>query len=338
MPSSRNSRRIVIVGATTLRGKELADLLKERIPTADLKLLDEEIAAGMLTEAAGEPAIIRSVDPESFEGARIVFFAGKPEFAAKHADDALRNSPVVVDLSGGLRDRADIRQWIPSLDTVLPAPAVAGRKASKAYYSPSAPVIISCALAAGLMQWSPVGVSIVFLQPVSERGQEGIEELERQTVSLLSFQPIGQTVFDAQVAFNVMDRYGEASAERLGATRESIARDVASYLASRAAVPAVQLLQAPVFHSHGFSAFAELKASPDPSEVEAGLTVAGFKFPDGDKSAPSLISAAGEAKPLLGHVERDPNRRGGYWFWGAADNLRVTAENAVAIADRVLEF
>jgi aspartate-semialdehyde dehydrogenase len=337
MPSSKDSPRIVIVGATTLRGKELVDLLKERVPSADLKLLDEEIAAGILTEAAGEPAIIQSVDPESFENARIVFFAGKPEFAAKHADDALRNSPVVIDLSGGFRDRADVQQWIPSLDAMLPPAMPSAVKSSGGYYSPSAPVIISCAFAAGLMEWSPTGASIVFLQPVSERGQEAIEELEKQTVSLLSFQPIGKTVYDAQVAFNVMDRYGDASAERLGATRESIARDIANYLGSRTHVPTIQLLQAPVFHSHGFSAFAELKSSPEPGAVEKSLAAAGFQFPEGDQSAPSLISAAGEPKPLLGHVERDPNRRGGYWFWGAAYNLRVTAENAVAIAERVLQ-
>src|SRR5580692_9750392 len=121
MPSSKDSPRIVIVGATTLRGKELVDLLKERIPSADLKLLDEELAAGILTEAAGEPAIIQSVDPDSFENARIVFFAGRPEFAAKHADEALRSAPFVIDLSGGLRDRTDIQQWIPSIDAALPS-------------------------------------------------------------------------------------------------------------------------------------------------------------------------------------------------------------------------
>jgi aspartate-semialdehyde dehydrogenase len=337
MHSPTDSPRIVIVGATTLRGKELVDLLKERIPSAELTLLDEEIAAGILTEAAGEPAIIQSVDPESFENARIVFFAGKPEFAAKHANDALRDSPFVIDLSGGFRNRGDAPQWIPALDAALPPVRAVGGNASKGYYSPSAPVIISCALAAGLVEWSPTGTSIVFLQPVSERGQEAIEELEKQTVSLLSFQPIGKTVYDAQVAFNVMDRYGEASTERLGAARESIARDVANYLGSRAPIPAIQLLQAPVFHSHGFSAFAELKASPEPGAVEKSLAAAGFKFPEAEESAPSLISAAGEAQPLLGHVERDPNRRGGYWFWGAADNLRVTAENAVAIAERILQ-
>jgi aspartate-semialdehyde dehydrogenase len=337
MPPSKDSPKIVIVGATTLRGKELVGLLKERIPAANLKLLDEEIAAGILTEAAGEAAIIQSVDPDSFEDGRIVFFAGKPDFAAKHAPDALNGSTIVIDLSGGLRDRPGVRQWIPSLDAALTSVQSTVAMGHKAFYSPSAPVIISCALAAGLKRWAPTGLSVVFLQPVSERGQEAIEELERQTVSLLSFQPIEKTVFDAQVAFNVMDRYGEASAERLGATREFLARDIGNYLNNRATIPAIQLLQAPIFHSHGFSAFAELKDSPEPSAVQASLAAAGFKFPESDEPAPSVISAAAEAKPLLGHVERDPNRRSGYWFWGAADNLRVTAENAVMIAEKVLE-
>lgn len=93
--------RIVIVGATSLRGKELVEVLKERFPSADLKLLDEEIAAGVLTDAAGEPAIVQSVDDESFEGARIVFFAGKPDFSAQHAAAALRGAPNVIDMSGG---------------------------------------------------------------------------------------------------------------------------------------------------------------------------------------------------------------------------------------------
>ena len=46
--------------------------------------------------------------------------------------------------------------------------------------------------------------------PVSERDQAGIEELESQTASLLSFREIAQPVFDAQVAFNLLARYGES--------------------------------------------------------------------------------------------------------------------------------
>lgn len=326
----------MIVGATSLRGKELVTLLEERFPSADLKLLDEEIAAGLLIEAAGEPAIVQSVEKESFEGARIVFFAGKADFAARHASDALRDASAVIDLSGGLRARPEARPWIPSLDAILPPPISPEGRGSKAYLSPTAPVIISCALAAGLRKWSPTGTSIVFLQPVSERGQEGIEELERQTVSLLSFQPIAKHVFDTQVAFNVVNGYGEASSERLSDSRTALARDVATYLGSRIPIPGIQVLQAPVFHAHSFSAFAELKGSPDVFAIDAEMAAAGFQIASTGEVAPSAIAAAGEAKPLLAHAERDPNHASGYWFWGAADNLRVTAENAVAIAESIL--
>jgi aspartate-semialdehyde dehydrogenase len=329
--------RIVIVGATSLRGKELVEVLKERFPSADLKLLDEEIAAGVLTDAAGEPAIVQSVDDESFEGARIVFFAGKPDFSAQHAAAALRGAPNVIDTSGGFRDRPDTRPWIPTLDAIFPPPSSGEGPEYRAYFSPSSPVIIASVLAAVLKQWNPSTTSIVFLQPVSERGQEGIEELERQTVNLLSFQPIAQPIFDAQVAFNVLDRYGESNSQPLAETRKDIARNIAAYLDGRASVPAVQLLQAPVFHSHAFTGFVELAGSPEPNQIEDQLAAAGFLFPDAGEPAPSAISAAGASRPLLGHVERDPNHWSGYWFWGVADNLRLSAENAVAIAERILD-
>jgi aspartate-semialdehyde dehydrogenase len=336
--SSGSSPRVVIVGATSLRGKELVEVFKERFPSANLKLLDEEIAAGLLMDAAGEPAVIQSVDEESFAGAKIVYFAGDAAFSAKHADAALRVAETVIDLSGGLRDRRDARPWIPALDSIFPPPISfeAGQR-PKAFLSPLAPAIIASALAAVLGQWNPSTCSIVFLQPVSERGTEGIEELEHQTVSLLSFQPIAQPVFDAQVGFNILKSFGEKNRQPLGEIRNAISRDVAAYLNKRASVPAIQLLQVPVFHSHSFTAFAELAGAPEPADMEAQLAAAGFQFPGEGESAPSAISAAGESRPLMGHVERDPNHWHGYWFWGVADNLRLSVENAVNIAERVLD-
>ncbi len=78
MPSGRsNSHRVAIVGASSLRGKELKQVLEDRhFPASDVVLLDESVVAGTLTEAAGEPTFIRALDEESFEGARFVFFAG----------------------------------------------------------------------------------------------------------------------------------------------------------------------------------------------------------------------------------------------------------------------
>ena len=56
MPSfERESQRIVIAGASSLLGAELKSLLEEsRFAAYDFRLVDEELAAGTLTEVAGE--------------------------------------------------------------------------------------------------------------------------------------------------------------------------------------------------------------------------------------------------------------------------------------------
>jgi hypothetical protein len=70
MPFERDSNRIVIAGASSLLGAELKSLLEEsRFAASDFRLLDEELAAGTLTEAGGEPAVIRPVEEDSFVGA-----------------------------------------------------------------------------------------------------------------------------------------------------------------------------------------------------------------------------------------------------------------------------
>ena len=107
--------------------------------------------------------------------------------------------------------------------------------------------MISCTLAAALATLSPRTIAATLFPPVSERDQPGIDELETQTTNLLSFRPIEQTIFDTQVAFNLLSKYGDESKPSLESTRAAIARDVAQYLAGRAPVPAIQLIQTPVF-------------------------------------------------------------------------------------------
>ena len=71
------STRIVIAGASSLLGAELKSLLEEsRFAASDFRLLDEEIAAGTLTEAGGEAAVIRPVEEDSFSRANFVGVCG----------------------------------------------------------------------------------------------------------------------------------------------------------------------------------------------------------------------------------------------------------------------
>src|SRR5580658_9103430 len=104
MPSGRSkSHRVAIVGASSLRGKELKQVLEDRhFPASDIVLLDESILAGTLTEAAGEPTFIRALDKESFEGARFAFFAGTTHDAEQNWRVAQTSGATVVDLTGAL--------------------------------------------------------------------------------------------------------------------------------------------------------------------------------------------------------------------------------------------
>ncbi|PYU27719.1 MAG: hypothetical protein DMG32_05465 [Acidobacteria bacterium] len=339
MPLPEHSLRVAIAGATTLRGKDLKYWLEEGgFPASEIRLVDEELASGALTDVAGEPAIVQSATESSFEGLRFVFFAGSAAFAAQHGPAADRAGASVIDMTGGLWAGSRARLWVPRLDALIspPTPSALPNDHYHTWVTPSTPAILACSLAAAFAELSPVRLVIVFLQPVSVRGEEGITELEGQTIKLLSIQPIPQLVFDTQVAFNLTDRWGAASVEKLSDARTAITREVQRYLADRISLPAVTLVQAPVFYGHAFAAWAEFKNLVSEETLTAKLKIAGFKVVPPDEPGPSNLTAAGEAQPMITMPERDANVAHGYWFWGAADNFRVASVNATQIAERLL--
>lgn len=339
MPLPEHSLRVAIAGATSLRAKDLKYWLEEGgFPAAEIRLVDEETASGTLTEVAGEPAIVQSINESSFEGLRFVFFAGSAAFAAKHGPAADRAGASVIDMTGGEWAGSRARPWIPQLDALLspPAPSALPNDHYHTWVAPSTPAIVACSLAAAFAELSPLRLAIVFFHPVSERGDEGVTELEGQTIKLLSFQTIPQQVFDTQVAFNLTARWGEGSKDRLSDTRTRIAREVQRYLAGRISLPAITLVHAPVFYGHAFSAWAEFKHPVDEESLIAKLKSVGFNVIPPDEPSPSNLAVAGETQPMITIPERDPNVPRGYWFWGAADNFRLASVNATHIAERLL--
>lgn len=339
-------RKIAIVGAGSPRGKELRDVLEERgVASAGLRLLDEDISVGTLTRSGDEATLIAAVDEASFAEAGLVFFAGGAEMAERHARQALAAGAHVIDLSEdpGLGQAAP---RIPALDPLLGRPEEAAAPESGApvpkhgegarlLRSPSAAAIVAASLAAAFARFDSARLAVTFLRPVSERGQEGIDELERQTVRLLSFQPVSEGLFGAQVAFNLMEAYGADAAPSLATVRGAIARDVARVIGSRAPMPALHVIQVPVFFSYGFTAYAALEAPAEIPAIEAALASAGLAVAPEQEPQPTSMSVIGRPEPVLGRVVRDGNREAGYWLWGAADNVRVVAANAAAIAEQL---
>ena len=119
MSLERESTRIVIAGASSLLGAELKSLLEQgRFAVADFRLLDEELAAGTLTEAGGEAVVIQPVEDDSFKRARFVFFTGSPAFTKANLDLALRSGALVIDLSGHSASVAEAVPWFRGFDSL----------------------------------------------------------------------------------------------------------------------------------------------------------------------------------------------------------------------------
>lgn len=338
MPSGLSHHdRIAIVGASSLLGKELKRVLEDRnFPSSEIILLDTSESAGTLTEAGGEPTFIRTLEEDSFEHARFAFFTGSVADAAQNIEAALAARATVIDLTGASLKSTGAVISIPSLSTVLlPVPTKPSIPCA-VYYSPPVPVLLAATVSAALSKFSPTRLATTLFPPVSEFQQAGVDELESQTASLLSFRPISQAIFDSQVAFNLLDRFGETVNPSLDQTRRQISAVVYQFLSGRAPIPAIQLIQAPVFYGYAFSAYSDLSSVVSPDQLHAAFAALGVRIIPHDDPSPSNVSVSGEDEIQLSVIRPDDAHRDSFWFWGVADNLRFAANNAARIAEDLL--
>jgi len=325
--------RIVIAGASSLLGAELKSVLEEsRFAGADFRLVDEETATGTLTEAGGEAAVIQPVEEDSFNRANLIFFAGSPQFTIANWNLAIRSGARVIDLSGMKAEREASCPWFPE----LPGKALTFPERETMFSVLSAPAACSALLSLALKYLGLKNLSITHFYPASEAGRVGIEELESQTAKLLSMQPIGSDVFGTQVAFTLLDQYEASARANLRDALGLIRFQVQQALDDFGLVPALNLIQAPIFYGAGFSALAEVDSGADAFKITQACREAGFHVHKSEDGTLGTLTVAGENLMFLSSPKRDPSRAGLWWFFGAADNIRLPAHNAVKLAERLL--
>lgn len=332
MPN-RHAQRIVIAGASSLLGNEVKTVLEEsRFAGWDLRLVDEELVAGTLTEAGGEATLIQRVEEDTFHGARYAFLAGSVEFAKSCMAPARASGATIIDLSHASISNPDAVPWFPRIQA-LTGKTVSRSARTFSVFSAGGTAISSLALALRRLGLKRL-VGVMF-QPVSEAGRPGIEELETQTSQLLSFQSVGEEVFATQAAFNLLPRYGSESRLNLHERLLRIRAEVSAALADPGedANIALKLIHAPVFYSLTFSACADLGEMAGKEAIVDACKEARFSFVDDSEAAPSNVSVAGENSVFLRMPETDAAREGSWWFWGAADNLRLPASSGCKLAD-----
>jgi aspartate-semialdehyde dehydrogenase len=173
-------------------------------------------------------------------------------------------------------------------------------------------------------------------EPASEQGQKGMDELHQQTVNLLSFQSLPKDVFDAQVAFNLIERYGQKSRLSLDSLARRVRRHYRNLAGAEQPQPALMTLQPPVFHSNSLAIFLEMELGVDLERLSQALsgdhvTLSGTE----DDSQPNNVNTAGQSNILVS-LKLEPENPNGIWLWVAGDNLRIAAMTAVECAESMI--
>jgi aspartate-semialdehyde dehydrogenase len=331
---------IALVGSDSLVGREVRDIVATSDADIKLRLLaDTAEIAGALTRLGDEPAVVGGLRADSLEGVRGVFLAGSAESSQKVLELAAQEPGVtVIDLTGVAEERPDAR---------VRAPLVESEEDAEDYDSAVQVIAHPAAIALALFlrrlhSIEPVRASVIqIFAPASEYGTAGVEELQGQTVSLLSFKKLPHAIFDTQVSFAMLAEYGEEAKASLEETEMRIERHLASLLAlpgsgEGAPMPSLRLIQAPVFHGYSFGAWVEFESNPGMETLESGLANASIDVRGSDLEAPTNVGQAGQGGISVGAISPDRNHAEACWFWIVADNLRVTAENGVAVARQLV--
>jgi aspartate-semialdehyde dehydrogenase len=326
-----NRPLVAIVGSGSLLGRELRELLAE-LPVRTRLIGADTDEAGVLTEESGEPVVMTELDEENLGGARVVMLAGSAESSRRALQIVSKGTsrPAIVDLTYTLDDHPDSFLRAPAVEPAHFAAPGLGRHVV-AHPAAIAVALFLCRLhSVGAVRQAIVQI----FEPASERGHRGIEELERQTVNLLSFKPLPKTVYDEQVGFNLLARYGAEAREPLEAVETRVERHLASLLSlqNKVAMPSLRVIQAPVFHGHSISVWAEFEENPGAAAFEASLGSAQVDVRGRDLDPPNIVGMAGQSGIAVGAITADRNNPRACWFWVVGDNIRIMAENAVAVA------
>jgi len=338
-PSAKKTNlfTVAIVGAAALKGKEVRDVLGERnFPSIDFKLLDEEDALGQLEQVNDEPAFIQGVLPEHLEGVDFAFLTADETFISKTWATVRDSGSEIIDLSYALENNTEMALRAPWIERELGRTHTAALESEPVVIAQPAAVVMALLLAR-LQKASPIALaSAVIGQPASEYGRRGMDELHDQTVNLLSFQQMPSSIFGTQAAFNLFAQPVDGAHPSLREVEARIIRHFQSIVHDEIALPAVLLVQAPVFHGYTIAMYVQTSNSVNSSELEKALSGPHITVTSEQDEFPSNVNVAGSSE-ILASVRSDGTGGNGFWVFAACDNLRVSAIQAVECAEEMVQ-
>ena len=327
---------IAVVGATGVVGEALFEILAERkFPVGEVYALASERSIGRTVSFGSRRLDVNDLAEFDFSRVRIGLFSAGAGVSDVYAPIAAAAGCVVIDNTSRFRNEDDIPLVVPEVNPEK----IADYRHRGIIANPNCSTIQMVVALKPI--YDAVGIeriNVATYQAVTGAGRAAVEELAKNSVAMLSGQPV-KTKGDAkQIAFNAVPHID--AFQDNGYTREEMKMvwETQKILGDDDIAVNPTAVRIPTFFGHSEAVHIETRAKISAAEVRELLQKApGVTLLDGaaEGEYPTAVTDASGTDPVyVGRVREDISHPTGIDLWIVADNIRKGAAlNSVQIAE-----
>ena len=331
------SIKIAVVGATGNVGREILNILDERMfPCDEVVALASRKSMGRELSYGNKTLKVKNLETYDFSDIDIALFSAGSKISEKWGPIAASAGAIVIDNSSFWRYHDDVPLIVPEVNP----DDIKDFKKRGIIANPNCSTSQLVVVLKPLHDFAKITrVVVSTYQSVSGAGNAAMEELFNQTKGIFVNQAAEPENFTRQIAFNVIphidifhdDGFTKEEWKMLSETKKIIDKNIKL---------TATCVRVPVFVGHSEAVNIEFEKSISPEKARAILRDSpGVMLVDDpeDEKYVTPIECVGDYATFVSRVREDISVKNGLAMWVVSDNLRKGAAlNAVQIAELLL--
>ena len=330
--------KVGILGASGAVGREMIKVLEERnFPIDELKLFASPRSVGKEVLFNGKSIKIELAQLGAFKGLDFVLGAASNAVAKEFADDIVKCGAVFIDNSSAFRMDPDIPLVVPEINA---QDAKNNKKGIIA--NPNCSTIITLVAVNAINKLSKIKAIVASTyQATSGAGAAGPVELEEQMNALVNGGEINASVFQYQIAENLIPQIGSFLDNGYTTEEMKMQNEGRKILHNPELKVTCTCVRVPVVRSHSISATVITEDKLTVDEVKNAIAAcSGCKLYDDpeNKVYPMPLVTSDQDLVFVGRIREDIVNDNAITLWCCGDQVRKgAATNAIQIAEALIE-
>ena len=327
---------VAVVGATGVVGEAMLEVLAERkFPVGTVHALASERSVGKTVAFGNRELTVSNLAEFDFANAQIGLFSAGGSISAEYAPKAAAADCVVIDNTSNFRYDDDIPLIVPEVNP---------EEISK-YMTRGIIANPNCSTIQMVVALKPIHdaagierINVATYQAVSGAGRSAVEELVRQTSTLLNGRPLEVDGDAKQIAFNAVPHIDAFQENRYTKEEMKMVWETRKILGDETILVNPTAVRIPAFFGHSEAVHIETRDKISAAKVRELLQNApGVTLMDGigpGEYPTAVTDSSGNDAVFVGRVREDISHPRGIDLWVVADNIRKGAAlNSVQIAE-----